>query len=337
MKSASNVLVCSILLLLSCGDDSSENNNSCSSNSNPNPVFTHLLTDFENLGMIYPMGETTGDNFTGHTFLHDAPSKDKIPIYAPIDMGLVQIIDQGVDWSMQFRVSREIDMEFGHITDPNEEFKQYATTEHISLWDCDDEVLLEVQAGDLLGMTSGTQQAHNFDWGVYNSTRFLDHINPERYRKVEKWLNATCPYDYYPPDIRDQYYALFGPQPVTQTLNCRGSRDKRGTIAGVWYDSQEISDLGFTQTTFSPIVFATKMNGSISATLGESDLIHRLDIGQPTYKDPEDVTDEHCYDLSTGWYFYFQLQPDGTLHFDFGENAPCPAEFPSSGYTVYYR
>ncbi len=327
---------------MACSND--ENNgppplSACETGSNPNITFSASFTDLDGIDHIEPLGELQAfHNYSAHTYVFIKPEVVEVPVYAPTDMDLINVTDDGADFGLMFRASCEAVLRFGHITNPVSSIRNLAVTQGISMFEGQAPTLLQVSAGDLIGTTSGTPQARSFDFGVYHSERPQTFLNNERFYPVETFRYSTCPYDYYTGDLRNQMYALFGPKPLTQPLDCRGPRGVSGTLAGPWFDTIEVfSTPYFGQTEFSPLLIATALNGTVKIVRGTEPNVNRIDLGAATYADPEQVTGEHCYEVSSGGYFYFQLQPNGTLYVVRETSGQCPAMFPSSGFTIYYR
>ena len=64
----------------------------------------------------------------------------------------------------------------------------------------------------------------------------------------------------------------------------------------------------------------------------------------PTYKDPKDITDKHCYQIHPNnnpyeedGYIFLKLADEKTLKVFYSKNGRCPSEFPESGAGIYYR
>nr|WP_299346177.1 hypothetical protein [Allomuricauda sp.] len=331
-------------LMFACGNDDSDSSgppplSACETGSNPNITFTASFTDLDGIEHIEPLGEIQAfHNFSEHTYVFIKSDVPEVPVYAPVDMDLVNVTFDGTDYQPMFRASCEVVIRFGHITNPVAPIRNLVTSQGISMFEGQPPTLLKFSAGDLIGTTSGTAQAKSFDFGVYHSERPLTFLNNDRFHPVETFKYASCPYDYYTGDLRNQMYALFGPKPLIQPLNCRGPRGKAGTIAGTWFDTVEVfSTPYFGQTEFSPLHVATALNGTVKIVRGTEFQVNRVLFGAATNVDPEEVTTEHCYELDSGGYFYFQLQPDGSLHVFRETMGSCPSEFPASGFRVYYR
>lgn len=323
-------------LTLNCGGDSDTSIEECNLVSNPNPSFTVAFTDLSSLEHIDPLGEIQpGQLYSDHTYIHIKQTVDSVPVYAPTDMELVNVVEETFDYAMHFKITQEVELVFGHITDPIPEIRDLAQNQYIDFFFCSDNSIMTISAGQLLGYTRGTTSG-TFDLGVYNSTQTINFINPARFEASKIYINASCPFDYYIPALKTEMYDHFGPMPVTQPLSCRDSRDKPGTIAGAWFDTEVILDHGDVITDFSPLLIATALDGHLKIARGEEP-VYRVFPNEPTYQDPESVTTEHCYSIESGGYFYFQLQSNGNLRVASSASGTCPGSFPASGFETYYR
>ncbi|MEX0315438.1 MAG: hypothetical protein AB3N18_14775 [Allomuricauda sp.] len=330
------------LIIVACSNDNGSESpalSECETGSNPNVMFTNTFTDLDGIAHIEPLGELQAfHNFSAHTYVFIKPDVAEVPIYAPVDMDLINITNDGADFQLMFRASCEVVLRFGHITNPISSIQSFAGSQGISMFEGQAPSLLSVSAGDLIGTTSGTVQAGSFDFGVYHSERSQTFLNNDRFHPVETFRYSTCPYGYYSGSLRTAMYDLFGPKPLAQPLSCRGPRGKAGTIAGPWFDTEEVFSTPYHgQTEFSPLLVATTLNGTVKIVRGTESNVYRTLLGATTYADPEEVTTEHCYEVGSGGYFYFQLQTDGTLRVVRENSGTCPSAFPSSGYMTYYR
>ncbi len=343
-----NILKFPILMLLillgGCGSDDGDSNgppliSGCETGSNPNVTFTASFTELNDIDHIEPLGELQAfHNYSAHTYVFIKSDVAEVPVYAPTDMDLINVTYDGIDYQPMFRASCEVVLRFGHITNPIAAIQDLATNQGISMFEGQPPTLLQFEAGELLGTTSGTAQAKSFDFGVYHSDRPQAFLNNDRFHPVETFRFSSCPYDYYSGSLRNQMYDLFGPKPLAQPLDCRGPRGVAGTIAGPWFDTVEVfSTPHFGQTEFSPLLVATTLSGIVKIVRGTESNVYRTLLGSPTHADPENVTTEHCYEVESGGYYYFQLQADGTLRVARETSGTCPSQFPSTGYLTYYR
>ncbi|OGG81113.1 hypothetical protein A3H77_01495 [Candidatus Kaiserbacteria bacterium RIFCSPLOWO2_02_FULL_56_11] len=177
--------------------------------SDPSPVFTNHITDLSKVDYIVPpptMG--TGPSLKTHSYI--GTDHTRVPVYAPAALTL----DNGsffIDgpYLIEFRVSCEVKIRFGHITEPIAAIKNLFPSEPKS--DSRTEALtpLTFAAGDLIAYTTGTNMAGNWDFGVYNSqveNRYID--NPD-WNDSATYTSAVCPFDYFTPNLRSAYAAKF--------------------------------------------------------------------------------------------------------------------------------
>jgi hypothetical protein len=180
--------------------------------SNPNPVFTENITDLSRVSYITPPGiMTNSGTLKSHSYIWIADGED-IPIFAPVDMELsagAYASEGGIpQYLLFFEVSCEVEVKLDHILDPVDSIRA-ALPDVPKIEDTrttyTDPVSFE--AGDLIGYTSGTPQAHNWDFGVYNKER----LDPDAQGVGLEGLDerANCPYDYYPSPQKEVYYGLF--------------------------------------------------------------------------------------------------------------------------------
>ncbi|MEM9649756.1 MAG: hypothetical protein AAF969_14860 [Bacteroidota bacterium] len=339
------LMVLLLILTMGCGSDNGDDSSGppalseCETGSNPNVTFTASFTDLDGIAHIEPLGELqVAHNYSAHTYVFIKSDVAEVPVYAPVDMDLINVTYDGIDYQPMFRASCEVVLRFGHITNPIASIRDLATNEGISMFEGQGPTLLSFSARELIGTTSGTAQAKSFDFGVYHSERSQTFLNDDRFHPVETFKHSTCPYDYYSGSLRDQMYDLFGPKPLNQPLDCRGPRGVAGTIAGPWFDTVEVfSTPHYGQTEFSPLLIATTLTGTVKIVRGTEPNEHRIFLGATTYADPEEVTTEHCYEVNSGGYFYFQLQADGTMRVVRETSGSCPSEFPSVGFLTYHR
>lgn len=90
--------------MAACGGDQS-----CDADGNP--TFTHAVTDLSQLTHILPLGEVqTQHDFTGHTYLTNS-STAAVPVYAPADLEVYNVVNQGADYALQARVNCNVFVE----------------------------------------------------------------------------------------------------------------------------------------------------------------------------------------------------------------------------------
>ena len=183
--------------------------------SNVSPVLTADVTDLSRISQITPPGVVmTGNVLKSHSYLWIADG-EKVPVYAPVDMTLVsgvyvQHADGNLDFGLIFQVSCEVELRFGHITHPLDQIRAALPTEP-QINDSHDKQIptpIQFKAGDIIAYTSGTGQAHNWDFGMYNTER-PDPDAKQYAGATPKDVRANCPYDYFTLKKRSTYRSMF--------------------------------------------------------------------------------------------------------------------------------
>ena len=197
--------------------------------SNPNPVFTHEITDFSKIKQLKRWGLTPQGYLKGHTyiFLKNKGHSDNrviidkpVPVYAPIDSYLIMQTRyrlQGlkeVQWRLMFQVGCEIVYRFDHLDTPSDRILKHLGNipideNQVSAPNISVKPPLEITAGEIIAYTKGTPQAGSWDFGVVDISK--NNELPKRLKEYENkptgraYKYAACPYDYYPDKIKKKY------------------------------------------------------------------------------------------------------------------------------------
>ncbi len=144
--------------------------------SNPNPVFTHEITDFSKIKQLKRWGLTPQGYLKGHTYIflknkgHSGNRviiKEPVPVYAPVDSHLIlqtQYRLQGleeVQWRLIFQVSCEIIYRFDHLDTPSDRILKHlgnisVNENQISAPNVAVRPPLKITAGELIAYTKGS-------------------------------------------------------------------------------------------------------------------------------------------------------------------------------------
>ena len=318
--------------------------------------FTHEIFDLEIVSHITPLGELNGGYEEAQAVAgiminlkQEAIAGGKeIEIRAPTDMTLENYAyyrspnDGQLGWTLIFHISPEVRIKFDHITRVTQEIVDATNTVPA---DTSAEQYpkhtVSVKAGDIFAYTSGTPTAHN--WNIYlTDTRQKNgFINSKRYASYhagQKMLTAKCPFDFYPDEMKSEFLALMGYSRAGQSQTCGSvSRDVVGTISGMWHSSPTyLTDRSeqLDGVYASPLSIIKNSAGEI--TIDQVNNM-RLEIKPESvaFKDPAEVTGEHCYQLKNG-YVYFKIIDDMTMDFYYSDKGNCPSSFPPGG-KRYYR
>lgn len=175
----------------------------------PPPALTADFTDFSVLTKLTPPGTLTGDRDVakGHFWIWTGGAK--VPLYAPVDAVFESMSsepasakDPTIHHTLNFRVKDQCgySFRFGHVTDPDTSLQPGAV----------------LTAGSRVAYTIGNIPSGNWDIGFYNMLQegALAKINAFGLHR-----HGVCLIDYYPPEKRQAYRALFdpaGPRSVCQ-------------------------------------------------------------------------------------------------------------------------
>ncbi len=312
----------------------------------PLEEFASPVTDFEYIDFLISPGSHQHSVIKPHGYIILRPEVvglnegRGVPVYAPVDSTLVSVAfyrtnKETVDeFMLTFRVNCEVTYRFDHVRTVIDEIvvqmpDQPSSTSH----DFRLNPTVEFKAGDIIGWTGGTGQAHAFDFGVYNTARTNQFANPDRYVASYNFiaLNADCGWEYFTAELRDQYIPLLGTfaSGAMGRDTCRKpERDVVGTVAGAWF----APDSGIE----SAFAIAAEIDGSV--TMGARDFEVRVYADDPTHRLPADITDLHCYEgaqMTAGTWAYLELLEDGRLAVAHGRGG-CPVELPTD-HEIYAR
>ncbi len=308
---------------------------------NPSPVFTRHITDLSQLEIIVPPGSLSGDHISSHSYVGNA-LPTTVPVYAPVDAHLVNgayYHEGGLNqYSLLFRVSCEVTFVLDHFVDPIDSIRSMfpdSASDHTRTGP-DLEDPLPVHAGDLLGYTTGVPSSGRWDFGVYNTEHMNTFGNNTRYESNYWWrdLNSDCPYDYFSDPLREEYYARLGTAGGTLVpgADCRGaSQDVAGTPSGAWFlDSGQEGAYGARMAIAATLDDGQVRMGGVGSGLW-------IDLGEPTFALPADITDEHCY-LKNGTVVYLKVLSSTELMVYYQNPATgCPSAIPSAQAKIYVR
>ena len=323
--------------------------------SNPTPVFTYHYTALDQVDFINPTIVTSGNwlkNRQYHKVVTDAQNNaPEVPLYAPADAvatGVTYYLGQMMSWEgeafglgqyeVRFQVSCEVTFGFDHISRLAEPFASLAPVEPSQTTrDAEVPVSVEVEAGQLIGWTSGTEPAHTWDFIVSNSSTPNEFANQARYEgagDLITLLHASCPYDYFEPELADAYRAKFGNwQGRAANAGCGLSPDVPGSLAGGWFLSPYDPNAGMALTEWGLVA---TLAGDGYLDLNGPGVALRIAHTDPSFLDPASMTGEHCYVHYQGnQWGYVALLSEGELAAVFGEGT-CPASLPSE-HQVFYR
>ena len=324
--------------------------------SDPNPRFTHSYTDLDQIEFINPTIVTSGNwlkNRQYHKVVTDANNQAPlVPVYAPTDataVGITHYLGTMQPWDgepfeiaqfdVRFQVSCEVAFWFDHLTELVEPFASLASPDPVDdTRDAQVPIRVDVNAGDLIGYTSGTEPAHTWDFVLINLAKTNQFANQERYEQtgdLRNLLHADCPFDYFDEPLRSEYRSRFGSwQGRAADFDCDLEVDVVGAIAGGWFltpfqpsDGVAPADWGF--------VAKTAADGAVDLNGPKASI--RILPDAPTFADPKRVTGEHCFQdyKPPDRYVYVKVISDSEVAVAFGDGT-CPASLPDD-HEIYHR
>lgn len=166
-------------------------------------AFTSPITDIDSISRITP-GKYMFDPRFVYLGIKD---QKRIPVYAPADGTLIRIFykisETRGDYDLVFLVDCHTTYRINHITDPNPNIAALTPiTEPMPIGPngiiglTNDKITpkenIRVKAGEQLGTTTGTEQAHNWDFSVY-----IDR-------------QSVCPFEQYSEPLRSAWLAKLG-------------------------------------------------------------------------------------------------------------------------------
>ncbi len=305
--------------------------------SNPNPVFTHAFTDDTKISEISQIGSNAfynpGSQARSYVSVKEG---ENTPVYAPTDAKITRIhysdknysfISPGFirpEYRINFEVSCEVEMAYDHILNITNKLKEYAPQVSASGRNDGIAVSIPVQAGELIGYTSGSFPGRAFDFVFVNKARLAQHINPARWT-TDNSKYADCPYDYFTDDLKNKYYTIIQ-RPIGSSLTCGPLvRDIAGTISGYWFQGNADESRGNRFGIYESKHFVE----FVLAREGEPFFFVR--DTSPSRISPKTVTSGNSacyYDDEKNTYAYLKMLSTEELGLATG-NGRCPSSFPT--------
>lgn len=344
----------------------SENSKKTESFGNIPVVFTHPIFNPEEIDFVSPLGESNGGYIEvqplgGMTIniKKELAEKGPINIYAPADMELVAYAhtlmepELQADWSLYFRINDDLSLVIHHVKNANQKIidvvgnnpkKNDSRTTDVR-WPNE----IKFKAGEIIGTTTGTSKAHNWNVYLYDKQVKNQFVNQKRYESSqvgERLLTSACFFDYYQDEkIKSAFYSLLGRSKPGETKNCgTPSKDRKGTISGLWHAKLDGIDMGSYDGPYAD-PFSVYLRSDNNITIYElNKKAYTVYSNNPSHKDPAAITDSHCYLLTDDWnpneykgYAYFKVDSDTQMSVAFSPTGSCPAAFPNIQTKTYYR
>ncbi len=335
----------------------------------PAPVFSHALIDPATLVLVTEPGGLGGGGqlIVGRSYVYLAPEVlaggGRAGLFAPTDMELIAYThyrDPGAptaapQWNLRFQVSCEVQLVFGHV---NEVPPKIADLEPAgsapSVMQIEVDPPLRFAAGENIGAKIHLPEygGDSFDFELKNTAVRNQFVNQARYEAepVKDIVFLDCPWEYFAEPLRSEYFALLGDidnrgQLVTLgRTTCREtSQDVIGTLSGTWFLDEEpvfaINPSGDLRTgNYGAYVHFVDQFGLYAwiGNLGPRITSYKIWADDPSYLDPHEVTDRHCYQLEAG-YVDAHLTSATSLRLVYATEGTCPAAFDDALAVSYFR
>jgi hypothetical protein len=188
--------------------------------SNPQPIFTHEITDLSKIRRAERWGQVKSKSLKNHSYLFSKKKNKPIPVYAPIDSYLIlqtRYRLQGlkeVHWRLIFQVGCEIVYRFDHLDTLSDKLLKHLGNIPVN----DDQNSapnvainppIKIKGGELIAYTKGIPQLGQLDFGLSDIGK--NNELPKRLKNFQnkptgrQYKYSACPYDYYPADIKKKY------------------------------------------------------------------------------------------------------------------------------------
>lgn len=334
-------------------------------NCKTNPVvFTEYLMDPSLIKVVAQIGSIGGGNTEiigrSYIFPKDGQTGMRLPLRAPVDMELVgskhykpsdaPATGYVPDWSLYFDAGCGVNVELYHIKDVSDTIKSVSDTTVYSSSAWVNVTRKKIPAGTIIGWYIPGLNSVAFDFITKNDSVTNHFANQARYvARSSNILHTVCPYDLFESSKKAAYYGMLGTVtgvPIAGIGCGTVERDVIGTPAGQWFfDSAFVTGPGvlkvdgFYGDPF-PIIVMPDSTIDIGHTGPAGDV--RVQRTNPTWKRPQDITTEWCYQLystpstAEGWLWLKMLRAD-KMNAAFSATGTCPSSFPATGFKTYYR
>ena len=179
--------------------------------SNTSPTFISHITDMSAVNyVVAPPTMGAGPSLKPHSYI--GTNGVSVPLYAPAAMKVVSgSYYLGGPYMFEFQVSCEVTVRFGHMTNPIAILAALLPSEPNSENDSRTQYISGVSfnAGDLIGYTTGTSMAGNWDFGVYNSAISNQFASDPNWNTSSTYTAAVCPFEYFTSALKSEYVARF--------------------------------------------------------------------------------------------------------------------------------
>ena len=175
------------------------------------PIFSHHFTDVDTIYSIIPPVFRNSKGTMPTTLIN---IQGKTPLYMPTSGKLTQGSyhnEQGAQFYMwEADIGCGVTVVFDHVSEPVEKIRRlFPNTPRDDTRTDFFETPLEVAAGELVGYTTGSVNAHNWNFAVYDAAEKNFLWNAGTFNDMSKYYTQVCPFKYYDRQMAEQYEDLF--------------------------------------------------------------------------------------------------------------------------------
>ncbi|MEK6825471.1 MAG: hypothetical protein AABY00_01660 [Nanoarchaeota archaeon] len=313
--------------------------------SNSNPRFTSPFADIAKLTFISRYGNNGFNNPGSQTRSYVSVKEgESTPIYAPVNATITKIYFSDKNYTEFFKkeyirpeyridivVSCEVFIAFDHIVSLSDKLKTYAPQTPAPGKNDGVVVSIPVQAGEIIGYTSGSFPGRAFDFLVLNRAREAQRLNSARW-DTDNSRYIGCPYDYFPENLKQQYLSHI--EEIKGIRDCGPTvKEIPNTAAGYWFQGNATESKG-------PRFGIAETKNFVSWILikdNESPKEYRDNNGQfPSLAAITEGKNACYFDSNRKVYLYLKMLPNDKLAIVSGEGS-CPASFPEEKAEVWER
>jgi len=173
-------------------------------------TFTYHFTDPSTITSIIPPVWKNNRHTITSALLN---TRGRVPIYMPTSGTLKQgtyYSEQGAQFYLwDIDVGCGVTVRFDHVTEPVEKIRAlFLATPKEDARTYPFETPLAMEAGELIGYTTGTVNAHNWNIAVYDAAEKNYLWGTDQYPSKE-YYTAVCPFKYDNPSMAQAYEKLF--------------------------------------------------------------------------------------------------------------------------------
>ena len=175
------------------------------------PKFSHHFTDVDTIDSIVPPVFRNREGTMPTTLIN---TMGKTPLYMPTAGKLTQgayYTEQGTEFYMwEVDVGCGITITFDHVTEPVEKIRMmFSDTLKNDSRTAFFEAPLKLEAGELVGHTTGSVNSHNWNFAVYDVREKNFLWGASTFSDMPKYYMQVCPFKYYEGQMAAPYEDLF--------------------------------------------------------------------------------------------------------------------------------